>query len=73
MQAWKVYVSRRRALGQRHMFVPDLTVGGAHLGMGMPLIYFAIVGFVIAFPQGLLARILSRLALVYLGSISCAD
>lgn len=38
--------------------------------IGMSLIYFAIVGLVIAFPQGLLARFLSTPVLVYLGSIS---
>lgn len=40
--------------------------------LGMPLIYFAIAGFVIAFPQGMLARMLSTPVLVYLGSISYA-
>jgi len=40
--------------------------------LGMALIYFAIVGFVIAFPQGALARMLSTSSLVYLGSISYA-
>ena len=40
--------------------------------LGMSLIYFAVVGFVIAFPRGLLARLLSARLLVYLGGISYA-
>lgn len=40
--------------------------------LGMPLVYFAIVGFVLARPQGGLARVFSTPVLVYLGSISYA-
>ncbi|MES2489306.1 MAG: acyltransferase [Pseudomonadota bacterium] len=40
--------------------------------LGMSLVYFGIVGYVIAFSQGLLARMLSTPLLVYLGSISYA-
>lgn len=40
--------------------------------LGMSLIYFAVVGFILAFPHGLLARILSTPPLVYLGAISYA-
>ncbi|WP_161554168.1 acyltransferase family protein [Stenotrophobium rhamnosiphilum] len=38
--------------------------------LGMALIYFAIVGFVVAFPKGMFARMLSTPVLVYLGGIS---
>lgn len=40
--------------------------------LGMSLLYFSFVGYVIAFPNGLIARVLSTPLLVYLGSISYA-
>ncbi len=52
---------------------PDLFEGLVLVGaLGMSLIYFAVVGFVIAFPQGMTARMLSAPPMVYLGGISYA-
>lgn len=68
-----IYMQVASALGRGEAIDRDAGKGLVHaMILGMALIYFAFAGWIIAFPRGLAARVLSTSILVYLGSVSYA-